>query len=227
MTERPSVAQWQAFTSVSDPIMKGWVAPDVSIAERVRDALWMLKPGGIFRRVVTHRPPNLVIGGWDNPYLLRWWLIPRNRFANAYLHLILREDDDRAIHDHPWENVSIPLTPGLREVVGVTGAHKRRIKVAMDGDTCERVLRFPVRARELRPGKVYPRWGQSAHRLIIDPRLTRPHTNSVWTLFLTGPRRRVWGFHCTNGTDEKWVPHYKFTAGSDGALIGAGCGETV
>ena len=55
------------------------------------------------------RTPDLVIGGWDDPYLLRWWLIPRNRWFNVYLHLFLRSDDDRALHDHPWFNLSFLL----------------------------------------------------------------------------------------------------------------------
>ena len=56
------------------------------------------------------RPPNAIIGGPENPYLLRWWLIPRNRWFNVYLHQFKRSDDDRALHDHPWINASIVLT---------------------------------------------------------------------------------------------------------------------
>lgn len=47
------------------------------------------------------RAPDFYIGGNANPYLLRWWVIPRNRFFNVYLHKFLRDDDDRALHDHP------------------------------------------------------------------------------------------------------------------------------
>ncbi len=42
------------------------------------------------------RKPDFIIGGPENPYLLRWYLIPQNRFFNVYLHKILRSDDDRA-----------------------------------------------------------------------------------------------------------------------------------
>ena len=51
--------------------------------------------------------PHFVIGDPANPYLLRWYLVPRNRRANIYLHNIRRSDDDRALHDHPWASVSI------------------------------------------------------------------------------------------------------------------------
>lgn len=48
------------------------------------------------------RPPDQYIGGKDDPYLLRWWIVPKNRFLKLYVHCFLRSDDDRALHDHPW-----------------------------------------------------------------------------------------------------------------------------
>lgn len=57
---------------------------------------------------VSNRPPDVVIGGFQNPYLLRWYVIPRNPVFNVYVHLFLRSDDDRALHDHPWANLSVP-----------------------------------------------------------------------------------------------------------------------
>ncbi len=50
------------------------------------------------------REPDLVIG---DDYLRRWWVTPRSPFANNYLHLIRKSDDDRAFHDHPWPNSSL------------------------------------------------------------------------------------------------------------------------
>ena len=57
-------------------------------------------------------PPDFVIG--DN-YLRRWWIVPRNPFANVYLHEILHSDDDRALHDHPWDNRTFVLEGGYIE----------------------------------------------------------------------------------------------------------------
>jgi hypothetical protein len=59
--------------------------------------------------------PDFIIGGTENPYLLRWWVIPRNRWFNIYPHHMLRDDDPRALHDHPWWNVSIVLKGGYME----------------------------------------------------------------------------------------------------------------
>lgn len=54
-------------------------------------------------RAKMQRAPDFIIG--DN-YLRRWWIIPRNEGCNVYLHEINRSDDDRALHDHPWDNTS-------------------------------------------------------------------------------------------------------------------------
>lgn len=64
-----------------------------------------------FAEVEMMRQPDVIIG--DDPlapYMRRWWLVPRNEFANVYLHEILRSDDDRALHDHPWANTSLVLS---------------------------------------------------------------------------------------------------------------------
>lgn len=52
------------------------------------------------------RAPDFVIG---DDYLRRWWVVPRNPFCNVYLHEILKSDDDRALHDHPWANTSLVI----------------------------------------------------------------------------------------------------------------------
>lgn len=63
---------------------------------------------------VMERAPDFVIGA--PAYLRRWWIIPRNEQQNVYLHEILRDDDDRALHDHPWDNQSLVLRGSYREI---------------------------------------------------------------------------------------------------------------
>src|SRR5689334_12083560 len=50
--------------------------------------------------------PHVTIG---RNYLYRWYIIPNNRLLNVYLHKFVGSDDDRALHDRPWPNVSILL----------------------------------------------------------------------------------------------------------------------
>ncbi|UES40956.1 cupin domain-containing protein [Roseibium aggregatum] len=68
-----------------------------------------------FRNLCPERDPDFIIG--NPPYMLRWWLLPRNPTFNVYYHRILRDDDDRALHDHPWPSFSIMIKGQLREVL--------------------------------------------------------------------------------------------------------------
>jgi hypothetical protein len=70
----------------------------------------------VWARGKMQRSPDFVIGDPDKPYLRRWWIIPRNEGCNVYLHEILRSDDDRALHDHPWENTSYLIDGGYLEI---------------------------------------------------------------------------------------------------------------
>lgn len=138
------------------------------------------------------RPPDFIIGGTDNPYILRWWVIPRNRFFNVYLHKIMRSDDERALHDHPWWNLSIVLRGGYEEIM-------------------------PRATKWRGPGSVVLRRATAAHRLVIPIR--NGGIRFCWSLFITGPKIRDWGFHCPQG----WR-HWKiFVAESDTGNIGKGC----
>lgn len=123
------------------------------------------------------RNPDLIVNG--NPgqpdYLRRWWLLPKNRWLNVYLHWFGRSDDDRACHDHPWINMSIVLSGSYRE-------HYH------DGTSKVR-----------KAGHVVFRGAHTLHRLELL-------TPSVRTIFITGPKVRVWGFMSNDG----WIPHYSW-----------------
>jgi len=141
------------------------------------------------------RNPDFVVGGIENPYLRRWFVIPRNPIFNIYLHQFLRDDDDRALHDHPWAWCSILLRGQYveRTVDDVTLRHAGSMKIS-----------GPRRA----------------HRVVLVKDLDGK-ARSCWTLFITGPRVRTWGFHCPKG----WVPWREFTNPDDSGSVGRGCGE--
>ncbi|MDH4746646.1 hypothetical protein OMP43_21705 [Sphingomonas sp. CBMAI 2297] len=63
---------------------------------------------------IMQTPPGFVIG--RPAYLERWYIVPRNEQQNVYLHRILRDDDDRALHDHPWANTSLLISGAYREI---------------------------------------------------------------------------------------------------------------
>lgn len=64
---------------------------------------------------ILPRRPDMFIGGEDNPYIRRWYVVCTPWFR-IYLHNMLRDDDDRALHDHPWNNISVVLKGGFVEV---------------------------------------------------------------------------------------------------------------
>lgn len=160
----------------------------------MRLPIWLnLKLAAWAAMMPLRRGPDVIIGGDDNAYLCRWWVIPRNPLFNIYLHNFKRSDDDRALHDHPWINCSILLIGEYTEVLPTKG-----------GTLTERVLRA---------GEIAIRMPSAAHRVHL-------HAGECWTLFITGPRVRQWGFWCPRG----WVHWKEFTAGPKGELVGRGCG---
>lgn len=161
------------------------------VRDRVVDRIW----DWAFE-LACDREPDVVIGGAKDPYLKRWWVIPRNRWFNIYIHKFMPSDDDRALHDHPWINVSLVLYGGyIEHSIAAGGVHSETARNA---------------------GDVVARLASTAHRIELR------EWKECWTLFLTGPAMRSWGFHCPRG----WVHWRDFTNPADGgATVGRGCGE--
>lgn len=76
-------------------------------------------------------------------YMDRWYVIPRNTWFNIYLHRINLSDDDRALHDHPWQSVSLVLWGGYFEMT-------------------------PFETQWYGPGSVIYRSAEYTHRLIVE-----------------------------------------------------------
>ena len=106
---------------------------------------------------------------------------------NVFVHQFLSSDDDRALHDHPWPWMTLILEGEYLEHLpadaskpsGETIVHRRRA-----GD-------IVIRRNASRP-----------HRIELLEQ--RPAT----TLFVTGRKRREWGFHRARG----WRHWREFTA---------------
>lgn len=125
-----------------------------------------------FERYAMRRAADVLIGGSAAPYMKRWFIIPRNRWFNIYLHHFLRSDDDRALHDHPSFNLSILLKGSYTEwTIAAGGVHHAVIRSA---------------------GQFKFRTASSAHRIEL-------HDGPCWTLWIKGPTYRTWGFHCPQG----------------------------
>ncbi len=176
---------------------------------------------------IWKRPPDFTIRDNGTERMDRWYILPRNRWLNVYLHKLV-QNDPTALHDHPWWNVSIVLKEGYWEDVpndpfGPTevgqwaceasknySAHLREMKATRyQPDKCHAIRR--------RAGSIVFRRAADAHRLRLSPLTQAPS----WSLFITGPVRRKWGFWCKQG----WVPFDQYVRKTgDGNDTGAGCG---
>ena len=156
------------------------------------------------------RKPDFAIGNQADPYLKRWYIFPpKAKYGlNVYLHQILKSDDDRALHDHPWWNISIVLKGGYVEHLP-GGVSKWR-----------------------GPGSIIFRKATAAHRLQLSERNVINDAGAYskiipcWSIFITGKWQRVWGFHCPQGFIG-WRPFHGIPDGVEpkGDEIGPGCGE--
>lgn len=113
-------------------------------------------------------------------HLYRWVLF-RCRWFQVVVHNFVN-DDPPDLHDHAWWNLSIVLAGELRETV-LCSAQQYAPGAA----------KGPYRSRTLRAGDVVFRRAAALHRLAV----VRP----AWTLFITGPERRQWGYDTFKG----WV----------------------
>lgn len=187
----------------------------------------------------SRRPPDFIVGGRDNPYLLRWYLTPWRRWhaqarnavrptlllrargwlgfvlPSVYLHKFLRDDDDRALHDHPWFWCSILLRGEYVEHTIRAGGIVRRSRRAAGSVR----IASPWRAHRI---ELFPWWlgPDDIEMPPVSERIDQNLRAPCWTLFIIGPRLRNWGFHCP---ERGWVPWQRFTAADDPGAIGKGC----
>lgn len=162
----------------------------------------------------TQTKPDFIIRPRGTDQTLRWWVIPRNRFFNIYLHKFIQSDEDMALHDHPWHNASILI----------------------DGEYIEHREGIWPKLRE--EGYVYFRKASSAHRVELFSATKKFYHyvginqhpveetindqgkyKSVITIFITGPKIREWGFWCPKG----WRHWKDFCDSRDHGVIGKGC----
>lgn len=178
------------------------------ISRLLADAIFALRP---------KRDPDFLIGEDPaDPYMRRWWIIPRNKFFNIYMHHMLHDDDDRAPHDHPWWSLSLCLRgqikehrmfqPGMRAPMNYRRSWWKfwtRFKSVVWGEP-QTIVKGDWKFRDQ----------NYIHRLELP-------LGDAWTLFLTGPTVRTWGFWCPKG----FKPWKEFVDPDNPGAPGGGCGE--
>ena len=98
----------------------------------------------------------------------RWGI---NAFIfGIYIHQIYKADEDKHLHDHPWDYMSLCLKGSFIE----------------EGEKIITVVK---------PGSFIARKATRFHKI------REMITTSANTLFITGPRRRVWGYD----VNDVWI----------------------
>lgn len=186
------------------------------IPEKLRKRLekWAIKTMG-------SRGPDFIIKPQGKDQTLRWHIIPKNRLFNIYLHKFLLSDEDRALHCHPWHNISILVCGSYTEYVK-TGpvtveafVRNQGFVYARRAVAAHRIELFNERVAtevEVRPKATWINGTRKTHKFELRPK-------PVITLFITGPKIREWGFLCPNG----WRHWRVFCDERDHGVIGRGC----
>ncbi len=116
----------------------------------------------------------------------------------ARLHCILRSDDGRDPHDHPWPYVTVILSGGYTE--HRYDEHGSLLSSKWHG-----------------PGSVLFRRAADWHRLELLP------GQLTWTLFITGAKQQGWGFLTAPGEKTPWHeysnPSSRGTKGTGGGCL--------
>lgn len=119
----------------------------------------------------------------NEKYLSRYYLFrkPVKWLPSVYLHCFHASDEDQELHDHPWSSsFSIILSGSYREEFRENGLVKSRI---------------------MKPGMINLVSGNKFHRIDLE-------TEKVWTLFVSGPKSKNWGFWNRNtGKYVDWKTH--------------------
>lgn len=187
-----------------------WRTRNMSLIDRFIERIRTRNPIGV-------DPKNpIAIGGERNPTYWRWYVWPRNRFVNCYLHNFLR-DDEEDLHDHRMVNISVVLSRvGYKEELFLRQPHEGE---PLPGTYMKRV-------RYLFPRVRLP---STPHRVVLN-KLNDGTPIPIWSLFIGFPHWRNWGFWCPGNGRARWVPWEKYVLGQDPTSSaygtrGAGCGE--
>lgn len=114
-----------------------------------------------------------------DPYLYRWYVV-RTKWIALFIHRFIRGDEDRALHDHPWNFLVIPIWRGYIE-------HSDRPFIMWNGQSSEWKRVKVVR-------RVYPILGARFRRATYRHRVQLIDGKCSWSLFVRFRKCRDWGF---------------------------------
>lgn len=108
-----------------------------------------------------------------NIYLRRWYILRTKRLA-VFIHKFEESDEDRALHDHPWPFLVIPIWRGYYEH-NLEGKHR-----------------------------VWPLLSSSHRGYKYRHRVELIEEKPAWSIFFRGKRVAEWGFWVTDTDWVHW-----------------------
>lgn len=154
-----------------------------------------MKIESILDRLLAHK---VIVNCNHEPYLYRWYLLRTKRVA-IFIHKFTRSDEDRALHDHPWDFFVLPVWRGYIE-------HSSRNLTLDEKLVVVRLSQADLNAPVPMWRRVLPiigarfRRGEYRHRVeLIDGK-------PAWSIFIRFTERRAWGFWPREGFTawNKW-----------------------
>lgn len=173
-------------------------------------------------------PKREIVNCFGNLYLTRWYLL-RTPLFSIMLHKFSRSDEDRALHDHPWPFLVIPLRSGYTEISDkpceACGGNGYYGMSGLSGvcSFCRGTKREPV-ARRVRPffGTRF-RAADYRHRVVLHACNYKGAPDSedscplckgscelpAWSLFIRFRRCREWGYWLERKNNEPTFQHHQ------------------
>lgn len=144
----------------------------------------------ILDRLFQHK---VIVNCDRDPYLFRWYVFRTKRVA-LFIHKFIRSDEDRALHDHPWGFLVIPVWRGYIEhsqgACSICSSSRYE-----EGYDCPRWLdsRIP------RSRRVWPIIGTRLRSATYRHRVELIDGKPSWSIFFRFQEWRTWGFWLPEG----------------------------
>lgn len=157
---------------------------------------------GVSESLDTFFERRVIVDCEKQPYLHRWYIF-RTKHCSLFVHKFVRSDEDRALHDHPWAFLVIPIWRGywehsinpnfealipkaklLAEGYGMATTHIRRVWPIID--TRFRPATYRHRVQLLRKSKLAS--------VIDGQKWYESNPAPAWSLFFHFTKKRDWGF---------------------------------
>lgn len=134
------------------------------------------------------------LGNPDCPYITRW-VLDLGRLGSLRLHHWYGNDDQRALHNHPWGFLTVVLSGSYVDVHEPTWLQTHG--TITDEGFYKTLLRHDI----LRAGSI--RWRRANHTHTVE-------TTGAWTILWCQPKSQYFSFRTFFHGKMKWVRHVKY-----------------